>query len=65
MSIERNGFEYTTTCDVCCAELPPKHGFIDAVESQKRHGLTSRKDKDGDWWDVCQECRDTFIEKDF
>lgn len=65
MSIERKGFEYTPTCDVCGYELPPEHGFIDAVESQKRHGWTSRKDSDGDWRDVCPECRYAFIEKDF
>lgn len=65
MSIERYGDEYIPTCDGCGAELPPEYMFTEAVEAKKQAGWLTKKDSDGDWWDICPSCQAELIAKDF
>ena len=57
MRIERHGPYYTAVCDICGDRLPGEETFMDAVRSKKPAGWRSRKDKYGDWEDICPECQ--------
>lgn len=57
MSLERFGDIYTPTCDICGEELPGEFDFNDAVRAKKAEGWQSKKDKYGDWEDICTECQ--------
>ena len=56
MAIERFADAYTSTCDMCGAELPEEFSFEDAVDSKKQNGWRSVRDTGGDWWDLCPDC---------
>jgi len=58
VSIERfHGF-FTPVCDYCEARLPAGESFMEAVDIRKQAGWKSRKDKHGDWEDMCPECQE-------
>jgi hypothetical protein len=61
MSIVFLGGMYTPTCDICGEELPALVDFNDAVKARKAEGWQSRKDKYGDWEDVCTECQESEV----
>lgn len=65
MSIERYGSEYVPTCDVCGAELPPEYRHGAAINAIYYAGWRMKKDEDGTWRDLCQDCQPAYIEKDF
>lgn len=61
MSIQRNRFghdgEITFECDGCGEELHTETAdFQSAVKIKKQQGWGSKKDSDGDWFDVCPKC---------
>lgn len=56
MSIEKFEQFFTPTCDICGKELEAEFDFYDAVDAKKKAGWKSRKDKHGDWIDVCDKC---------
>ena len=56
MSIISNFDLHTPVCDVCGNKLHYEHDFHDAIAAKKADGWKSRKDKSGEWEDVCSEC---------
>lgn len=58
MSIDRFDGIFTPTCDICGEELPGEFDFYDAVNAKKSAGWLSRKNKKGEWEDVCCECQE-------
>ena len=49
-------FGYSLTCDVCGETIEDFEVFQDAVDYKKENGWKSRKNKYGEWEDVCPEC---------
>lgn len=58
--IEKDLGFYALICDICGNEADePFDEFMDAVDWKKDsdNGWTSRKDKKGNWEDVCPDCQ--------
>jgi hypothetical protein len=64
MSIVLLGGMFTPTCDICGEELPALVDFKDAVKERRAEGWQIRKDKHGDWEDICEECQETEVAND-
>ena len=57
MSIGKEGSLWVLYCDRC--GTPADESFVNftgAVAFKQRGGWKSRKDKHGDWEDICPEC---------
>ena len=50
---------YTLTCDECGEEID-FYSFMEAVDYKKENGWKSRKDRYGDWEDICPNCTNYF-----
>ena len=55
--IEKDGNKFALSCDLCLFTVECDT-FKECVQYKKDNGWCSRKDKQGDWTDVCDECRD-------
>jgi hypothetical protein len=58
MSILKINSEYIAACDRCGSILPSEYDFYDSVKAKKDAGWKSRKDRDGEWEDVCTDCQE-------
>jgi hypothetical protein len=56
--IEKNGDEYVLRCHKCGAEKTGFGAWAEVVDFKKAKdsGWGCRKEKDGDWMDLCPEC---------
>lgn len=54
---------YITTCDICGCQLTPQYEFMDAVSAKRNAGWKSKK-IDGEWIDLCPECRSVPMRAD-
>ena len=51
--------EHSLTCDLCGEEIADSfYYFDDVIEYKKENGWTSEKRKDGEWEDICPECKE-------
>ena len=58
MSTERIGRVIHFCCDICGQALDTgETQFTDALEWKKVSGWGSRKDENGEWMDICDECK--------
>lgn len=52
------GYGYDLICDICgTPEEELFEHFDDAVDFKKENGWISRKDKKGNWEEICQGCQ--------
>jgi len=48
---------YELSCDKCCRETGvPFDDFYEAVDYKRDHGWVSRKNKFGEWEEICDLC---------
>lgn len=59
MSTLRRHGDITFICDDCGEALDTgEPEFGDAVRAKKAAGWASRKDNEGDWQDLCPDCKE-------
>jgi len=60
MSTHRNGRIIIFACDLCDSEIDTgETNFADAIQIKKDENWGSRKDENGEWMDICSDCKVT------